>query len=199
MTRRFSLLALVAVVMIALAGCKAISGIANFAKCDFDFNSVNNVQLCNIAVGQKQGLKDFNVTDALKIANAFASKSFPLTLDINVDVTNPNASTARLDGFEYILWIDDMKMTAGSMSKPISLTANQKTVMPITLGVDLYEVLSSKGKDKLVSTACGLACTDKAKSRVKLSIKPYFSIGNTMMRYPGYITIGGNRLMPSSN
>ncbi len=198
MTRRFSLLALVAVIMIAFSGCSAISGIANFAKCDFDYNSVSDVTLCGINTGMKKGLTDFGLQDGLKIANAFATKSFPLSLSVNVDVKNPNTSTARLDGFEYILWIDDMRMTAGSMTKQISLAANQKTVMPVVLSFDLYELFSKESKDKLVTLACGLAGTDKAKSRVKLSIKPYFTIGNTMMRYPGYITIGGNRLMPSN-
>jgi len=191
-------LALVAVVMIAFSGCSAISGLANFAKCDFDYNSVSDVSLCGINTGTKSSLKEFNVTDALKIANAFMSKSFPLSLSVNVDVRNPNTNTARLDGFEYILWIDDMKITDGSMTKQIVLGANEKTVMPVVFGIDLYELLSKEGKDKLVSLACGLACTDKAKSRVKLSIKPYFTVGNTMIRYPGYITIGGNRIMPSS-
>ncbi len=199
MTKRLTLLALAAVIMFAFVGCKAISGLTNFAKCDFDYNSVSDVSLCNIMVGNKQSLKDFNLQDGLKIANAFASKKFPLSLNVNVDVRNPNQSIARLDGFEYILWIDDMKMTAGSMTKRIQLSANEKTVMPVNFTFDLYEILSSKGKDKLVSTACGLAGNDKAKSRVKLSIKPYLAIGNSVVRYPGYITIGGNRVMPNLN
>lgn len=199
MTRRLSILAVVAVIMIAFAGCKAISGLANFAKCNFDYNSVSDVTLCNIAVGNKTSLKDFSLQDALKIGNAFATKSFPLALNVNVDVHNPNTSVARLDGFEYILWIDDMKMTAGSMTKKILLNANEKTVMPLTFAIDLYEIFSQKGKEKLVTTACGLAGNDKAKSRVKLSLKPYLSVGNSVLRYPGYITIGGNRLMPSGN
>ncbi|MCQ2253528.1 MAG: LEA type 2 family protein [Bacteroidales bacterium] len=196
MTRRFSIMALVAVIMIAFSGCKAISGLTNFSKCDFDFNSVSDVSLCDINVGSKTGLTDFGLQDALKIANAFAAKSFPLSLNVNVDVKNPNQTTARLDGFEYILWIDDMRMTSGSMTKQLIVTGNQTAVMPVNLTFDIYELMAKNGKDKLVSLACGLACTDSAKSRVKLSIKPYFTIGNTTMRFPAYITIGGNRLMP---
>lgn len=199
MARRFSLLAVVAVVLMALGGCKAISGITNFAKCDFDYNSVTNVSLCGIDAGTKKGLSDFGIQDGLKIASAFMNKSFPLSLRVNVDVKNPNTSVARLDGFEYILWIDDMRMTSGSMTKQISLNSSEKTVMPVELNFDLYEIMSREGKDKLVTLACGLAGKDKAKSRVKLSIKPYFTVGNTMIRYPGYITIGGNRIMPSVN
>ncbi len=185
--------------MVILAGCSALSGLTNFAKCNFDFNSVTDVTLCGINVNTKKSVKDFNVTDALKLANAFTSKSFPLALNVNVDVKNPNTTTARLDGFDYILWIDDVKMTAGSMSKQVSVGANQKVTMPVNFTVDLVDILKSESRDKLVSFGCGLATNNADASRVKLSIKPYFTIGGSVMKFPSYITIGGNKLMPSNN
>ncbi len=185
--------------MVILAGCSALSGLTNFAKCNFDFNSVTDVTLCGINVNTKKSVKDFNVTDALKLANAFTSKSFPLALNVNVDVKNPNTTTARLDGFDYILWIDDVKMTAGSMSKQVSVGANQKVTMPVNFTVDLVDILKSESRDKLVSFGCGLATNNADASRVKLSIKPYFTIGGSVMKFPSYITIGGNKLMPSTN
>ena len=186
-------------VMGILAGCSSLSGLTNFAKCNFDFNSVTDVTLCGINVNNKKTVKDFNVTDALKLANAFTSKSFPLALNVNVDVKNPNTTTARLDGFDYILWIDDVKMTSGSMSKQISVGANEKVVMPVNFTVDLLDILKSESRDKLISFGSGLATNNADASRVKLSIKPYFTIGGSVMKFPTYITIGGNKLMPSSN
>lgn len=186
-------------VMGIIAGCSALSGLTNFAKCNFDFNSVTDVSLCGINVNTKKGIKDFGVTDALKLANAITSKSFPLSLNVNVDVKNPNATTARLDGFDYILWIDDVKMTAGSMTKQVSVGANQKVMMPIGFTIDLLDILKSESRDKLVSFGCGLATNNADASRVKLSIKPYFTIGGSVMKFPSYITIGGNKIMPSTN
>jgi len=199
MKKRLTICIAVLAAMVILAGCSALSGLTNFAKCNFDFNSVTDVTLCGINVNTKKSVKDFNVTDALKLANAFTSKSFPLALNVNVDVKNPNTTTARLDGFDYILWIDDVKMTAGSMSKQVSVGANQKVTMPVNFTVDLVDILKSESRDKLVSFGCGLATNNADASRVKLSIKPYFTIGGSVMKFPSYITIGGNKLMPSTN
>ena len=198
MKRRIIIIAFLAVITI-VSGCAALSGLQSFAKCNFDFNSVTDVTLCGINVNNKKGIKDFGVADALKLANAFASKSFPLALNVNVDVKNPNSTTARLDGFDYILWIDDVKMTSGSMSKQVSVGANQKVMMPVNFTVDLLDILKSESRDKLASFGCGLATNNADASRVKLSIKPYFTIGGSVMKFPSYITIGGNKLMPSSN
>ena len=198
MKKRVILIAFLAVITI-VSGCSALSGLTSFAKCNFDFNSVTDVTLCGINVNTKKSVKDFNVTDALKLANAFTSKSFPLALNVNVDVKNPNTTTARLDGFDYILWIDDVKMTAGSMSKQVSVAANQKVTMPVNFTFDLMNILKSESRDKLVSFGCGLATNNADASRVKLSIKPYFTIGGTVMKFPSYVTIGGNKIMPSTN
>ena len=198
MKKRIIYIVALAVMLIA-AGCTALSGLQSFAKCNFDFNSVTDVTLCGINVNNKKGIKDFNVTDALKLANAIASKSFPLALNVNVDVKNPNTTTARLDGFDYILWIDDVKMTSGSMNKQVSVGANQKVMMPVNFTVDLLDVLKSESRDKLASFGCGLATNNADASRVKLSIKPYFTIGGSVMKFPSYITIGGNKIMPSVN
>lgn len=190
---------IIAAIAIVATGCSALSGLQSFAKCNFDFNSVTDVALCGINVNTKKGIKDFGVTDALKLANAIKAKSFPLSLNVNVDVKNPNTTTARLDGFDYILWIDDVKMLAGSMTKQIMVGANQKVMMPVNFSIDLLDILKSDSRDKLVSFGCGLATNNADASRVKLSLKPYFTIGSSVMKFPSYITIGGNKLMPSSN
>lgn len=199
MKKRITICIAVLAVMVILAGCSALSGLTSFAKCNFDFNSVTDVTLCGINVNNKKSVKDFNVTDALKLANAFTSKSFPLALNVNVDVKNPNTTTARLDGFDYILWIDDVKMTSGSMTKQVSVGANEKVMMPVNFTVDLLDILKSESRDKLISFGSGLATNNADASRVKLSIKPYFTIGGSVMKFPSYITIGGNKIMPSSN
>lgn len=198
MKNKFTLWALVAFVIVAFSGCASISGLKSFAKCNFDFNSVSDVSICNINVAQKKGLTDFGLQDGLKIANAFATKQFPLSLNVNVDVKNPNTQTARLDGFDYILWIDDIKMTSGSMNKQIQVAANQKVTMPIEFSVNLLDILNSEAKDKLVSFGCGLATNNADASRVKVSLKPYFTIGQSVMKFPTYITLGGDKIMPQN-
>lgn len=198
MKNKITLLAIMVMIITAFSGCYTISGLKSFAKCNFDFNSVSDVSICNINVAQKQGLKDFGLQDGLKIANAFATKQFPLSLNVNVDVKNPNTQTARLDGFDYILWIDNLKISEGSMNKQVSVAANQKVTMPIEFSVNLLDILTSEAKDKVVSFGCGLATNNADASRVKVSLKPYCTIGQSVMKFPTYITLGGDKIMPQN-
>jgi len=199
MKKRIKICIAVLVVVAILVGCASLSGLKNFANCKFDFNSVTDVTLCGITVNNKRNISDFSMADGVKLIEAFSSKSFPLALNVNVDVKNPNTATARLDGFDYILWIDDVKMTSGSMTKQVSVGANEKIVMPVNFTIDLLNILKSESRDKLISFGSGLATNNADASRVKLSIKPYLTIGGSVMKFPSYITIGGNKIMPSTN
>ena len=197
MKKKITRLAIFAIMLLGFYGCASLSGLTNFVKCNFDFNSVSDVTLCNINVSNKNSVKDFSVLDGVNLAKAFLTKDFPLSLNVHVDVKNPNSTTARLDGFDYILWIDNTKMTSGSMSKQVIVGANQTVMMPVNFSVNLQEILTSETKDKLISFGCGLATKNADASRVKLSLKPYFTIGTKVMKFPSYITIGGDKLMPS--
>ena len=187
------------VAIIALmAGCKGASQLLNFAKCDFDFKNVSDVTVADINFSQKRSYSDFSVLDAAKLVKDFANKKFDLNLTVNVKTHNPNAKKAGIGGFDYILWIDNVRVLDGTMDQKFELEPNQTIVMPMKFTVDLLELLKGESRDKVLNFACGLATDNADASRVKLSLKPYFINGGAITKFPTYITIGGDKIMPSN-
>lgn len=195
-TLKFLLLLLVT---LGLTGCASVKGLKNFVDCSFDFNSVSNVRLASIDITNAKSIKSLKITDAPKILSAISNKSLGLSLNVNVDVKNPNNQAARLDGFDYILWIDDMEMLSGSMDKQLNVGANQKSTLAIPFTLNLSQILTPKKLGSTGSFAFGLATDNADNSRVKVSLKPYFTIGSKTIKFPSYITIGGDKIMPSKS
>lgn len=142
--------------------------------------------------------KSLNASNLGKLLTAFATGNFPLTLDVNLDVKNPNSQLAKLSGADYKVFIDNVQMLEGQLDKAIEVPANSSEKIAIPVSLNLKEILKGESRDKLIDFACNLSTTNEAASRVKVSIKPYFTIGNSVIKYPGYITIGGDKIMPQN-
>ncbi|MCQ2973702.1 MAG: LEA type 2 family protein [Bacteroidales bacterium] len=191
-------LILTSIIVLLSVGCKPVSQLATFIKCDFDFISVSNVKVADINVNSIHKYSDFTLVDVAKLLKAFKDKNFILSLTVNVNAKNPNPKTATLAGFDYILWIDDIQVLTGSMDQKFVIEPNQSIDMPMNFDVDLLEVLRSESRDKILSFGCGLATNNADASRVKLSLKPYLKNDNKITKFPTYITIGGDKIMPSN-
>ena len=189
---------ILAVIALLLAGCTGASQLVSFAKCDFDFVSVDNVKVADINFSQKRKYSDISIVDAAKLVKALTNKDFTLSLTVNVKVKNPNQRRAALGGFDYILWIDDVKMLAGTMNQAFEIESGQSITMPMEFSIDLLDLLKGESRDKILSFGCGLAINNADASRVKLSLKPYFKNGANISKFPTYITIGGDKIMPAN-
>lgn len=183
--------------IVLLSGCASVKGLKNFASCDFDFKSVSNVKLATIDVSNLKSASSLSIKDTPKILAAFAKKKLNLNFNVNVAVKNPNDATARLDGLDYILWIDNAKILTGSMNQQMSVGAKQSGTLTLPFSFNLFDFFSGKSSSKMISYAIGLATNNADNSRVKVSIKPYFSVGKQTIKLPAYVTIGGDKIMPS--
>ncbi|MBO4372297.1 MAG: hypothetical protein J5826_05135, partial [Bacteroidales bacterium] len=113
-----SLIVTLIITSLIFAGCKGVSNLTTFVKCDFDFVNVDNVKVADINFSQKKKYSDFSIIDAAKLVKALTNKNFNLDLTVNVKAKNPNQRKAAIGGFDYILWIDDVKTLAGTMNQP---------------------------------------------------------------------------------
>ncbi|MCQ2192757.1 MAG: LEA type 2 family protein [Paludibacteraceae bacterium] len=187
---------LLVVATLALTGCASVKGLKNFAECKFNFNNVSDVSVASINVQRVKSFKDLSLSDAPKIVQAFTKKNVPLNLNVNVSVRNPNDQDARLDGLDYILWIDDIEMLTGTMNKQMNIGANQTGTLTLPFSMNLLDIFKKKTASSLFDFACGLATDNADASRVKVSIKPYFTVAKKVVKFPSYVTIGGDKLMP---
>lgn len=179
-----------------LTGCSSVKGIKNFANCDFAYKNITDVNIGSIDVSHLRHPKDLSYVDILKLIPIFKDKSIGLNMNVNIDVTNPNQKEAKLEGVEYIVWIDDRQMVSGQMDKQLSIGANQTEVLSVPVSFNLLNVASFNTLDALLEFVCGLACDKPDASRVKISMKPYFNIAGKQTKLPFYVTVGGNRIMP---
>lgn len=187
---------LLALATITLFGCSSVKGLKNFAECKFDFKSVTDVKVASIDVSNMKSVKNLKLTDGPKILSAIKNKQLTLNLNVNVNVKNPNDQEARLEGFDYILFIDDTEMLAGAMDKKQTIGPKEKTVLSIPFSMNLMSILSKEKLGPMADFAFGLATDNADASRVKVSLKPYFTIAKKVVKFPSYITIGGDKLMP---
>jgi len=183
-------IALLIFITFALAACKQLQELTNFAKCEFKIKSIENINLAGINVQQVKTLSDINVADAARLMAAVAQNSFPLQFNLNVDVKNPNPSQASLNKLDWILIIDDIELLTGTTQNRIQIAPNGGiSNYPLAFNFNLKDVLKQKTGQSLINFGLNLAGVGNQPSRVTLKAKPYINVGNFQIPYPGYITI----------
>ncbi len=191
--RYLILVVLVASLMVA---CTSMNELVAFSKCDFNFKSVTDVRLANLDVSRLRNYSEMSPIDAIQLVSALGSGKLNLDLTVNVNARNNNPTKASLSGFDYILWIDDVQMLDGSMDQQFDIQPGASVNMPMRFSIDLWKVLRSESRDKILNFGFGLATKNADVSRVKLSLKPYLRVGDSVTKLPSYITIGGDKIMP---
>lgn len=189
---------LILVVLFAslMVACTSMNELVAFSKCDFNFKSVTDVRLANLDVSRLRNYSEMSPIDAIQLVSALGSGKLNLDLTVNVNARNNNPTKASLSGFDYILWIDDVQMLDGSMEQQFDIQPGASVNMPMRFSIDLWKVLRSESRDKILNFGFGLATKNADVSRVKLSLKPYLRVGDTVTKFPSYITIGGDKIMP---
>ncbi|MCR5696564.1 MAG: hypothetical protein K6G73_06275 [Marinilabiliaceae bacterium] len=182
--------------ILLFAACTSVNELVTFSKCDFSFNSVNDVRIADIDVSRLRSYADLSAVDAIKLVSALSTGKLNLELTVNVKAHNKNQTQASLSGFDYILWIDDAQMLEGSMEQHFEIGPGKAINMPMHFAIDLWSVLKSESRDKILNFGFGLATNNADVSRVKISLKPYFRVGDSITKLPYYVTIGGDKIMP---
>ncbi|MGE5425012.1 MAG: LEA type 2 family protein [Syntrophothermus sp.] len=186
----FSTLMILSIVISSCTVTNQISQMAALALCDFRINSVSNVTLAGVNVQTIRSLQDLSIGDAARLMTAAASGSFPLAMQVNIDVKNPNGTAAGMNRMEWILFIDDIQMTSGVVNQSLYVPANNGVAsLPIGVAVDLKKVLQGKSLDALVNFGLNLSGNGNKPTRLLTKIKPTILIGQTQLAYPGYINV----------
>ena len=183
---------LIVLVTIGLTSCDVLqqmSQMANFAKCTFDFNSVNSVEMLGLNLRKGMTKSDLNVNQAIALTRALVNKSLPVTFNVNLDVTNPNSSPASMTKMDYILTLNDKRVIATTLDQTISVPANASNTVTIPVSTDLFQLFSGESADAIVNLAFKLAGASSDPVNVGIKIKPYITVGGQQLAYPDYITM----------
>lgn len=163
------------------------SSVANLANCEFALKNVSNVSVAGVNVKNlTQG--NLSATDVVKLVAAYQTKQVPLSLDVNMDVTNPTKTEAAMTALDWILAIDGTDIANGVNSKSYTIKPSATTMVPLPVSTDLGQLFSKQGLDALKNFASSFT-SDGTSSKVGLRVKPSLSVGTTQVPFPNYITL----------
>jgi hypothetical protein len=192
--KKIMLMLAVVITTIAFSACDILDQarqVAMLSKCEFRLSSVDQLKLAGVNIQQVKKLSDLSLLDAAKITTAAVSgSSLPLNFTLNVEVKNPNAGTAGLTKLDWILFIDDIQMVSGVNEQRVQIPGNGGTgTIPLTIGVNLKEVLKGKSGDAIANFGLNLAGAGNKPTRITLKAKPTIMVGSQYIAYPGYLTV----------
>ena len=168
-------LALLAIV-VTLASCDAtkqqVSGMYNLVNCKYSYQSISDLSISGI-----------NASDGLSLT------SIAKVTSLNVDVKNPNTSSALMSGMDYIISIDDIEFTTGSVNQPLNIGAGQTQVLPIGIGLDLATLMKTNSQSTIMEIAKNFLGIGSQQSKVSVQLRPTFNIGQSKVPSPVYIPL----------
>ncbi len=179
-------------VALGLSSCEIlnqVAQVANFANCTFDLKNINNIQMLGINLTKGMTSESLNVTQLLALTNAIMSKSLPVTFNVNVNVSNPNAIAAAMSKMDYIVSLNGKQVISTTMNKSVNVPANSNSVVTIPITTDLFQLFSGESSDAIVNLAFKLAGASSQPVNLGLKVKPYISINGQQLAYPDFITM----------
>ncbi|SBV98791.1 LEA type 2 family protein [uncultured Dysgonomonas sp.] len=184
-------------VVTTLVGCDSVQqglrSTYNLINCEYSYKSITGLTISGMNLSN--GLSVTSIPKVTSILSGTAT-SIPLNFTLNVNVKNPNESAALLHGLQYIISVDDIEFTTGSINQTLNIASGQTQTLPLTIGVDLATLMKNNSKDAVTEIAKNFLGIGSKKSNVSLQLKPTFMIGNTPVASPMYIPVsfsfGGN-------
>ena len=173
---------------------QSVLGTYSLTQCEYKYNSISGLSLGGV------NLSSNNVaSSALALATLFtgSNSTMPLQFTLNLDVKNPGVQTALLNGLQYVLEIDGIQMTTGSVDSKLQVASGATSQLPINLNFDLKQAMSGKSADAIKNLAFNFAGIGSEATKVTFKLKPALSIGGQQLQSPAYIpvsfTYGGKK------
>ncbi|MDR1810811.1 MAG: hypothetical protein LBR34_10515 [Prevotella sp.] len=176
--------------MSILTGCDVLkqeaAGLYNMTQCKYEYNSISNLSLSGMNLSS--GISALNMTKILALFSG-QSSSIPLSFTLNLGVSNPNTTAALMHGLDYIVNIDGVQFTTGSVAQELNVPAGGRQTLPLSIGFDLASMMTGDSKSAVTNIVKNFLGIGSQKSNVSVQIKPSFLIGNQRIAAPMYIPV----------
>jgi LEA14-like dessication related protein len=184
--RILALLVIVATLISCDSVQQGLTSTYNMINCKYNYKSISGLTVSGMNLSN--GLSLTSIPKLTSILTGSAS-SIPLDFTLNLNVENPNQSAAMLQGLQYVLSIDGIQFTTGSLNQSLNIGAGQTQTLPLNIGVDLASLMKSNSKDAVVDIAKNFLGIGSKASNVSLQLKPSFNIGGQNITSPVYIPV----------
>lgn len=165
---------------------KELGSAYNMTQCKYDYNSISRLSVSGMDLSR--GISLAHIPQLTAILSG-QSSSIPLSFMLNLNVSNPNQTAALLHGMQYILSIDDVQFTTGSIDQALNIPGGGAQLLPMAIGLDLATLLKGESKNAAMNIAKNFLGIGNQSSNVTLQIKPTFMVGGFPITSPAYIPV----------
>ena len=174
---------------LVLSSCgilKQMEGVYRMTECKYSYHSLTQLTLAGVDMS-----KGISLAVVPRVLNILSGRetSIPLSFNLQLDVQNPNASEAFMQGVEYILSIDNVRFTSGQLNQALSIPAGGQQVLSLGMGFDLKTLLQGETQDAALTAVKNLIGLSDQKSNITIQLRPSFMIGNQAIAAPAYIPV----------
>ena len=167
-----------------------IGGAYNLSQCKYDYNSIDNVQIAGVNLGKAKSVSVLQIASLTTILSGGALQNIPFSMVLNLDVENPNEKAAAfLNGMDYMIELNDMEFTSGKLDVPVRIEPGETTVVPLSIGVDLMNLMNRYSKDKVASEMSRFLGISPGQTKVTVKLWPKVLIGNKPIKSPAHIPV----------
>ncbi|MEN6589180.1 MAG: LEA type 2 family protein [Proteiniphilum sp.] len=176
-----------------LTGCNImnqIGGAIQLSQSEYKYNSLNNIQLAGINLGNASSISVSNLASiATVLAGGSTMQTIPFSMILNMDVTNPNSSAAFLDALDYAIQINEMEFVEGKMDIPIRIEPGETKVIGIPVSVDLKNLMNRYSQERVTSEMSAFLGITPQETSVMVKLWPKLTVGGTVVKVPAAIPV----------
>lgn len=191
--RSIIFLGLIALFFIGCGVNKQAKQIKALEDCKYEILSADSLFLAGTDITKliNNRDKEIDLTRMPSLAFAYLRKSIPLEGRINLQIENPTQDLASINKFQYIVLIKGVEIANGFVDQKVSIEPGSSLVIPVNVKANIYSFLSdSKTMEDILDFVNGdPGKGQEKKGVVTLKIKPTISVGNSLINYPGFITV----------
>ena len=177
-------------VMYSCGVVEQLGGAYNLSQCKYDYNSIDNIQVAGINLGKAKSVSVLEIASLSTILAGGTLQNIPFSMVLNLDVTNPNDKAAAfLNGMEYMIELNDMELSRGQLDVPVRIEPGKSTVVPLSIGVDLMNLMNRYSKNKVGSEMSRFLGISPGQTKVTVKLWPKVLIGNTPIKSPAHIPV----------
>jgi LEA14-like dessication related protein len=179
--------------VVTLFGCgvnKQAQQIAALEKCTYKLISAENITIGGTSINNIVNMENLNLASLPGLALGLLRQDVPLKARLNLEIKNPSSSQAAINEFEYKVLINNQELATGFVNQLVDVQPGGTTMVPVDLNLNAYKFISNKKVMQEVAEFLKAGSgTEERKGLVTLKIKPSIKVGNTLVKYPGFISM----------
>ncbi|RZK90652.1 MAG: hypothetical protein EOO98_07900 [Pedobacter sp.] len=184
---------LVCLLTVGIFGCginKQAQQIKALEACTYKVKNVNRITLAGTDLSGLVNNQEFNIASLPGVALGLLRKDIPLRANLNLEITNPSGDLAAINQFEYKILVNNTDLAEGIVNQAVSIPQGQTVTVPVQMSSNIYGLISNGNVlNDIIKAAQKGSKSDEKLGLLTIKIKPTIMIGNTPVKYPGYITI----------